>query len=74
MRVKLNWNNYGIYWHMDHIIPQSYLPYVSMTEENFKRCWALNNLQPLEAKLNMMDGSTRIRHKMYNNILNGEVR
>lgn len=69
---KMIWDNYGIYWHIDHIIPQSCLPYTSMSEENFKKCWALENLRPLNAKQNMLDGSTRIRHKMYNNIFNGE--
>jgi len=37
----------------------------SLGEYNFKKCWDLNNLRPLEAKVNMHDGSTRIRHKMY---------
>ena len=62
---NMKWENYGNYWHIDHIIPQSLLPYSSMEEENFKKCWSLNNLRPLEAKQNMLDGSTRIRHKMY---------
>ena len=70
---KMSWSNYGIYWHIDHIIPQSCLPYNTMSDDNFKKCWALNNLRPLEAKLNMLDGSTRIRHKMYNNFFNGEI-
>ena len=59
----MNWGNHGIYWHIDHIIPQSVLPYISMDDENFKICWALDNLRPLEAKQNMSDGATRIRHK-----------
>lgn len=60
---KMDWNNYGIYWHIDHIIPQSDLPYNSMEDNNFKICWSLNNLRPLEAKQNIIDGATRIRHK-----------
>ena len=70
---NMNWDNYGIYWHIDHIIPQSCLPYTSMEEDNFKKCWALNNLRPLEAKENMTDGSTRIRHKMYTNLIKGVI-
>lgn len=50
-------------WQIDHIIPQSVLPYTNMKEENFKKCWSLNNLRPLSAKQNILDGSNRIRHK-----------
>ena len=35
------------------IYTQSKLPYYSMTDENFKKCWALENLQPLEASENI---------------------
>jgi hypothetical protein len=61
--INMNWQNYGKYWHIDHIIPQSDLPYTSMQDENFKKCWALSNLRPLEAKQNIIDGVTRARHK-----------
>jgi len=46
---KMNWDNYGSYWHIDHIIPQSKLLYSSMTDDNFQKCWTLDNLRPLEA-------------------------
>lgn len=49
----MTWENYGSYWHIDHVYPQSLLPYETMEEENFQRCWALENLQPLEAIENM---------------------
>ena len=51
----MSWNNYGKYssnnetWNIDHIIPQSLLPYSSMEEENFKKCWDLSNLRPLKS-------------------------
>lgn len=50
---KMTWDNYGRYWHIDHIIPQSKLLYASMIDENFKKCWALENLHPLEAIANI---------------------
>lgn len=73
----MNWDNQGLYnpktwddnnqdtwkWQLDHIIPQSDLPYVSMADENFKKCWALKNLRPLSAKHNLLDGASRKRHK-----------
>lgn len=39
------------------------LPYTSMEDENFQKCWALSNLRPLSAKQNNSDGVRRIRHK-----------
>jgi len=73
----MNWKNRGRYnskmwkdndsstwtWQLDHIIPRSDLPYISMEEENFKKCWSLENLRPLSAKQNVIDGSARTRHK-----------
>jgi hypothetical protein len=49
-------------WQLDHIIPQSDLPYTSMDDDNFKKCWALSNLRPLSSKQNLLDGSKRTRH------------
>ena len=55
----MNWNNYGIYeegkfkWHIDHIKPKSLFNYSGPENEDFKECWALENLQPLEAMENM---------------------
>lgn len=60
---NMTWKNYGSYWQLDHIIPQSDLLYSSMEEENFKVCWALPNLRPLEASQNSSDGASRSRHK-----------
>lgn len=46
-------------WQLDHIVPQSHLTYTSMEDENFKKCWALENLRPLSAKQNLLDGNSR---------------
>ncbi len=72
----MNWSNWGKYvadkwddndsstwvWQIDHIVPQASLPYDSMVHPNFKKCWALENLRPLSAKQNVLDGISRIRH------------
>lgn len=50
---NMNWGNYGNYWHLDHIVPQSNFSYTSMTDDAFLECWALSNLQPLEAIKNI---------------------
>jgi hypothetical protein len=49
----MTWDNYGNYWHIDHIIPIAVFNFKTPEDIDFKRCWALENLQPLEAKENM---------------------
>jgi hypothetical protein len=50
---KMNWENYGRFWHIDHIIPKSYFKYEYPEDREFKQCWSLANLQPLEATENL---------------------
>ena len=50
---KMNWTNYGTYWHIDHIVPLSSFKYENEDDEGFKKCWSLSNLQPLEAVENI---------------------
>jgi len=72
----MTWQNRGIYnaklwddndsstwsWQIDHIIPNSTFEYLSMEDYAFKECWALNNLRPLSARQNVLDGAKRTRH------------
>lgn len=53
----MSWENHGTYWQIDHIYPQSLLPYSSMDDDNFKKCWSLENLRPLESILNLKKGN-----------------
>ena len=48
----MSWDNYGE-WHLDHIIPQSAFNFTDVNHIDFKRCWALKNLQPLWADENI---------------------
>lgn len=47
-RHGMTWDNYGK-WHIDHIIPLSAFNYETPDDEDFKRAWALGNLQALWA-------------------------
>jgi 5-methylcytosine-specific restriction endonuclease McrA len=50
----MTWENYGLKgWHVDHIIPLSVHNYSSPDDHDFKRAWALKNLQPLWASDNL---------------------
>jgi len=44
----MSWDNYGK-WHIDHIMPVSSFSFSSKNDPEFKKCWALSNLQPLWA-------------------------
>lgn len=46
---EMNWDNYGSYWHLDHIIPIAAFNFTTPEDIDFKKCWALENLQPLKA-------------------------
>ncbi len=59
----MNWDNHGNYsvdrrtWQIDHIIPKSAFHFGSYEDEEFKRCWALENLRPLGSFENMSKGN-----------------
>jgi hypothetical protein len=69
----MNWDNWGRYnaktwddddpttwtWQIDHIIPHSRFHYTSMEDEDFKKCWALENLRPYSAKKNNIERDRR---------------
>jgi hypothetical protein len=43
----MTWDNYGKEWELDHIKPISFFDIISFDCEDFKKCWSLENLQPL---------------------------
>jgi hypothetical protein len=54
---QMNWKNHskdtkGFRWEVDHIVPRCELKYDSLDHPNFKKCWQLSNLRPLEQSLN----------------------
>ena len=61
----MTWKNYGE-WHLDHIKPKISFNYTTPEDDEFKKCWSLNNLQPLWAKDNL-EKSDKIAKK-YNNV------
>ncbi len=58
---KMSWENMGK-WHIDHKIPISAFNFTSPFDIDFKRCWALDNLQPLWAKDNLSKGKKLIEY------------
>jgi len=47
---NMNWENYGSYWHMDHVIGCNNF---ETDEESLKQCFHWSNTRPLEKKRNI---------------------
>jgi hypothetical protein len=60
----MTWENHGVAkhgkrrWQIDHIIPKHKFHFTSINDENIKKCWALENLRPLEAFENLKKGGS----------------
>ncbi len=64
MYIKNMWNDDDSNtwtWQIDHIVPQSRLPYDSMDHPNFKKSWTLGNLRPLSSKDNLFKSNKLIK-------------
>jgi hypothetical protein len=48
----MTWDNYGI-WHVDHKLPITSFDIQEMGDDEFMRCWSLNNLQPMWGEENI---------------------
>jgi 5-methylcytosine-specific restriction endonuclease McrA len=53
----MSWNNYGSYWHIDHIVPLSAFNFSKPEDYEFQLAWSLENLQPLKASKNISKGA-----------------
>jgi len=58
-----SWDNMSE-WHIDHIRPVASFNFTTTECEDFKKCWALNNLQPLWASDNMS------KHNKWDGVVN----
>jgi len=61
----MTWDNYGTYWHVDHVIPCS--KFDLSYDENISHCFRWTNLQPLTGlenikKQNRIDNVEVISH------------
>ncbi len=44
----MSWENYGTVWEIDHKIPIAAFNFERPEDIDFKKCWELKNLRPLE--------------------------
>lgn len=59
--VGMSWENKKS-WHIDHIIPVSAFNFKTYDDYDFRRCWAMKNLQPLWIKDNLEKSNKINRH------------
>lgn len=52
----MSWSNYGD-WHVDHKIPVAAFNFETAEDLDFKRCWDIQNLQPLWSRENLSKGA-----------------
>lgn len=55
----MSWANYGLAWHIDHIVPQLAFELDTVDLEAVRACWALSNLRPLPSSENVSKGARR---------------
>jgi hypothetical protein len=48
----MTWENYGE-WHVDHKLPITVFNFQEIGDNEFMRCWGLDNLQPMWADENI---------------------
>lgn len=67
---EMNWDNYGIYWHIDHKVPIAIFNFQKPEDIEFRICWSLKNLQPLEKIENIRKGA-KVDEKLYQELMIG---
>ena len=63
----MTWDNYGTYWHVDHIIPCA--AFDQSDPHQVALCWHHSNMQPLEAKENLRK-SDKFNEEQLNLLIN----
>lgn len=64
---NMNWDNLGIYWEIDHIIPINAFDFKN--ENDIKICFHWTNLQPLTCFENKSKSDKLLLHYYFNNIV-----
>ena len=65
---NMTWNNFGSYWHIDHILPINKFDLTKPGDINI--CFHWTNLQPLQSFENISKSDKLQLHYYFNNIVN----
>ncbi len=64
---NMSWENYGEYWHIDHILPINQFTILDNSE--IKICFHWTNLQPLQKTENISKSDKMLLHYYFNNLV-----
>ena len=64
---EMNWENFGIYWNIDHILPISKFNFNN--KEEISICFHWTNLQPLQKDENISKLNKVLMHYYFNNLV-----
>lgn len=64
---NMTWENYGSYWHIDHVIPPKYFDIIDNEEERYL-CYSWINLRPMSRTMNRQKGDYLYYHIIRNQI------
>ena len=63
----MTWNNYGTYWHIDHVKPCSSFNLIEINEQH--KCFIWKNTQPLEKSENIVKSNKiLLNHILFNEL------
>ena len=65
---NMNWNNFGSYWQIDHILPINKFNFENEIDKY--TCFHWTNLQPLSGIENRQKSDKLLLHYYFNNIVN----
>jgi len=65
---NMNWNNFGSYWQIDHILPINKFNFENEIDKHI--CFHWTNLQPLSGIENRQKSDKLLMHYYFNNIIN----
>lgn len=76
---EMSWDNYGLVWEIDHVIPKNQFQFESYDDLQFKQCWSLSNIRPIlksDNRARPKDGSdipNEIKQRILKGVCNNYV-
>ena len=67
----MNWNNHGIEWHIDHVVPCQWFDLSDLTERMV--CFHWSNMRPLKSERNLSRGNSCTLNELLNQEISAKM-